>query len=166
MKRFFLLIMACFSLMVAHAAYLKDVPKTLTQPDGSVLHCYASGDEYFNYLHDENGFTIMQHPETGFYVYADKRDGKLVATEFVAGRVDPASKNLTPFNLISPQEWMARRKAWHEYDRPVVNRDGFPNHGTLNNISIFIRFLTIRNLPTPILPSTICSMMNPKTPFR
>ena len=140
MKRFFLLIMACFSLMVAHAAYLKDVPKILTQPDGSVLHCYASGDEYFNYLHDENGFTIMQHPETGFYVYADKRDGKLVATEFVAGRIDPASKNLKPFNLISPQEWMARRKAWHEYDRPVVNRDGLPNHGTLNNISIFIRF--------------------------
>ncbi len=140
MKRFFLLILACTSLMVAHAAYLKDVPKTLTQPDGAVLHCYASGDEYFNYLHDENGFTIMQHPKTGFYVYADKRDGKLVATEFVAGRVDPASKNLKPFNLISPQEWMARRKAWHEYDKPVVNRDGLPNHGTLNNISIFIRF--------------------------
>ena len=131
--------MACFSLMVAHAAYLKDVPKTLTQPDGTVLHCYASGDEYFNYLHDENGFTIMQHPETGFYVYADKRDGKLVATEFVAGRVDPASKNLKPFNLISPQEWMARRKAWQEKET-LINRDGLPNHGTLNNISIFIRF--------------------------
>ncbi len=132
--------MACFCLIGAHAAYLKNVPMTLTQPDGSVLYCYASGDEFFNYLHDADGFTIMQHPQTGFYVYADKRDGELVATEFVAGRVDPASKNLKPFNLISPQEWMTRRRAWLEYDSPVVNRDGLPNHGTLNNISIFIRF--------------------------
>ena len=140
MKRLFILLIACFCIVSAHAAYLRNVPMTLTQPDGSVLHCYASGDEYFNYLHDANGYTIMQHPQTGFYVYADKRDGKLVATEFVAGRVDPASKNLKPFNLISPEEWKARRQAWHEFDNPVVHRDSVPNHGTLNNISIFIRF--------------------------
>ena len=132
--------MACFCLIGAYAAYLKDVPMTLTQPDGTVLHCYASGDEFFNYLHDANGYTIMQHPQTGFYVYVDKRDGQLVVTDFVAGRVDPASKNLKPFNLISPEEWIARRKARQAYDKPVVNRDGIPNHGTLNNLSIFIRF--------------------------
>ena len=140
MKKLFLLIIACFCFLGVHAAYLRDVPMTITQPDGTVLHCFASGDEYFNYLHDANGFTIMQHPQTGFYVYADKRDGKLVATEFVAGRVDPASKNLQPFNLISPEEWRARRNAWHEKERRDVNRDVIPNHGTLNNISIFIRF--------------------------
>jgi M6 family metalloprotease-like protein len=139
MKKLILLILACFSLMFAHAAYLRNVPMTLNQPDGTVLHCFASGDEFFNYLHDANGYTIMQHPQTGFYVYADKQDDKLVATEFVAGRVDPASKNLKPFNLISPQEWMARRKAWQEKET-LINRDGLPNHGTLNNLSIFIRF--------------------------
>ena len=140
MKKTLLLIMACFCLLSVHAAYLKNVPMTLTQPDGTALHCYASGDEFFNYLHDENGFTIMQHPQTGFYVYADNRDGELVATEFVVGKVDPSSKNLRPFNLISPQEWMARRNAWKEFDKPIVNRDRLTNHGTLNNISIFIRF--------------------------
>ena len=139
MKKLFLLLVACFCILSGHAAYLRNVPMTLTQPDGTVLHCYASGDEYFNYLHDANGFTIMQHPQTGFYVYADKRDGNLVATEYVAGRVDPASKNLSPFNLISPQEWMARRRAWDVPDEPIQNRDNI-NHGTLNNISIFIRF--------------------------
>ena len=139
MKKLFLLIIACFCFGTVHAAYLKNIPMTLTQPDGSVLHCYASGDEYFNYLHDENGFTIMQHPQTGYYVYADKHDGKLVATEFVAGKVDPSSKNLEPFNLISPQEWKARRDAWQNYDKSVANRN-LTNHGTLNNLSIFIRF--------------------------
>ena len=140
MKRLFILLIACFYFINAHAAYLRNIPTTVNQPDGTVLHCYASGDEFFNYLHDENGFTIMQHPQTGFYVYADKQDNKLVATDFVAGRVDPASKNLSPFNLISPEEWMARRNAWQEREKRDINRDALPNHGTLNNISIFIRF--------------------------
>ena len=111
---------------------------TVSQPDGTVLHCFASGDEYFNYLHDENGFTIMQHPRTGYYVYAEKRDGKLVATNYVAGVYDPASKGLKPYALISSEEWMARRQAWEVPDEHFQNRA--VNHGTLNNISIFIRF--------------------------
>ena len=75
MRRLTLVITACLCVLYAHAAYLKDVPMTLTQPDGTILHCFASGDEYFNYLHDANGYTIMQHPKTGYYVYADKIDG-------------------------------------------------------------------------------------------
>lgn len=140
LKKIIIILIACFSLANVHAAYLKDVPVTLTQPDGSILECFASGDEFFNYLHDGNGYTIVQHPHTGFYVYADKLDGELVATDFVAGRVDPATKNLRPHNLISPEKWTARRNAWRDKEQHIVNRDGLPNHGTLNNISIFIRF--------------------------
>ena len=140
MKKIVILLVAFFSIISVYAAYLRDVPMTVTQPDGSILQCFASGDEYFNYLHDANGYTIMRNPKTGFWVYADKRDGKLVATDLVAGRVDPASKNLQPFNLISPQEWIARRKTWEEPAKPVQKRDYVPNHGTLNNVSIFIRF--------------------------
>ena len=140
MRRLALVFAACFCFLFAQAAYLKDVPMTLTQPDGTILHCFASGDEFFNYLHDSNGYTIIQHPVTGYYVYADKKDGKLVATDFVAGKYDPATKHLTPYNLISPEEWRAKRKAWAVPDIHPKNRDFTPNHGTLNNISIFIRF--------------------------
>ena len=140
MKKLLILLVACFSLISAQAAYLRDIPVTVNQPDGTVLQCFASGDEYFNYLHDKDGYTIMQHPETGYYVYADKIDGKLVATNIIAGRENPASKGLNPYNLISPEEWMARREAWREPEKEVKNRDGEPNHGTLNNIAIFLRF--------------------------
>ena len=140
MKRLFILLIACFCFISAHAAYLRNIPMTVTQPDGSVLHCFASGDEFFNYLHDENGYTIMRHPGTGYYVYAEKRDGKLVATDYIAGLYDPASKGLEPYALISPEEWMARRRAWEVPDERPLNRANNPNHGTLNNISIFIRF--------------------------
>ena len=72
MKRIFafFLLMACFSLGNVHAAYLRNIPMTVTQPDGTILQCFASGDEFFNYLHDADGFTIIQHPQTGYYVYA------------------------------------------------------------------------------------------------
>ena len=131
--------MACFCIASAHAAYLRNIPMTVNQPDGTVLHCFASGDEFFNYLHDSDGYTIIQHPQTGYYVYAAKRDGKLVATDYVAGVYNPASKGLEPYALISPEEWMARRQAWEVPDVRPKNRDNI-NHGTLNNISIFIRF--------------------------
>ena len=140
MKKLIILMIACFCIVSAHAAYLKNIPMTVNQPDGTVLHCFASGDEFFNYLHDENGYTIMRHPQTGYYVYAEKHDGQLVATEFVAGRQDPASKGLQPYALISPEEWMAKRRAWEVPEVRPQNRDYIPNHGTLNNISIFIRF--------------------------
>lgn len=140
MRKILFLLIACFCLISVQAAYLKDIPMTLTQPDGSVLQCFASGDEYFNYLHDSNGYTIIQHPHTGWYVYAEKRDGKLVATEHVAGIQDPASLGLQPYALISPEEWLARREAWKEPEMPRKNRDFIPNHGTINNICIFIRF--------------------------
>ena len=110
MKRLLLILWIGFCCLTLHAAYLRNIPMTLTQPDGATLYCFASGDEYFNYLHDKNGYTIMRHPQTGYYVYAEKRDGKLVATNLVAGRHDPATKGLQPYALISPDEWMARRK--------------------------------------------------------
>jgi M6 family metalloprotease-like protein len=133
--------MACFCFFNVHAAYLRNIPMTLNQPDGTVLHCFASGDEFFNYLHDKDGFTIIQHPQTGYYVYAENRDGNLVATEYVAGIQDPASKGLKPFALISPEAWRTKRLAWKEPEKESQNRDNRDaNHGTLNNISIFIRF--------------------------
>ena len=140
MKRLFILLITCFCIVNVHAAYLRNIPMTLTQPDGTILQCFASGDEFFNYLHDSNGYTIIQHPRTGYFVYAENRNGQLVATEFIAGVQDPASKGLQPYALISPEEWMARRKAWEVPDVRPQNRDFTPNHGTLNNISIFIRF--------------------------
>ena len=41
---------------IAHAAPLINVPVTVTQPDGEELHIFASGDEYYNWLHDAQGY--------------------------------------------------------------------------------------------------------------
>ncbi|MCL1873964.1 MAG: immune inhibitor A, partial [Clostridiales bacterium] len=70
---------------VISAAPLKDVPVTVIQPDGAVLKCLASGDEFFNYLHDASGNIIIQHPVTGYYTYARlDNGGKIIASWQIA----------------------------------------------------------------------------------
>lgn len=50
----------------AHAAYVSRMPVEVTQPDGTTVRCFATGDEYHNWLHDANDFTIMQDHANGW----------------------------------------------------------------------------------------------------
>ena len=79
-----MLLLLAFSSVIS-AAPLRDAPVIVTQPDGTVLKCLASGDEFFNYLHDASGNIIIQHPVTGYYTYAQLDDGgKIVASQQIA----------------------------------------------------------------------------------
>lgn len=144
MKRIFLpLLVLLFTIFNVQAAYLKNVPQTVVQPNGDTLHCFASGDEFFHYLHDAEGFTIVLNPETGYFVYAKKENGRLMPTEFVAGSVRPAEVGLSPHALISNAEWQQRRTRMLA---PLAESPAQPlrdvefNHGDINNLVIFIRF--------------------------
>ena len=92
------------------AAYLSNVPYTLRQPNGDTLQCLITGDEYYHYLHDADGFTIVKDVHTGYYMYAEKVDGKIVPSRYVAGTVSPRSVGLAPGVRISAAEWQARRE--------------------------------------------------------
>ncbi|MBL0268192.1 MAG: M6 family metalloprotease domain-containing protein [Chitinophagaceae bacterium] len=86
-------------------------PITVTQPDGTQLNLFASGDEFYNWLQDAQGFTVIQDPLTGYYVYADLVQEKLVPTRFVVGRTDPESRGLRPYTNISPAQMENIRQA-------------------------------------------------------
>lgn len=121
------------------AAYFSNLPYTLRQPNGDTFDCLITGDEYYHYLHDADGFTIVKNPQTGYYVYAVKENGQVVPSPYVAGKVSPRSVGLVSGVRISAAEWQARRSAMTAVARrsgPVV-RD---NHGELNNLVVFIRF--------------------------
>ena len=67
-----MLILVCAAVTVnVSAAPLFGIPITVEQPDGTTLDAFVSGDEFFNYLHDSEGRIIIQHPTTGFWVYAE-----------------------------------------------------------------------------------------------
>jgi M6 family metalloprotease-like protein len=128
------------------AAYLKDVPQTVKQPNGEMLNCLATGDEFFNWLHDANGFTIMQNKNTGWYVYADLKNDEFVPTDLIPGKSDPASLGLKPWLIYSEQKLMSFRNKFQippAYKQPAKNKDKLQsteNQGVLNNLVIFIRF--------------------------
>ncbi|MDD4847972.1 MAG: M6 family metalloprotease domain-containing protein [Bacteroidales bacterium] len=128
------------------AAYIKDYPVSVTQPDGKILQCYATGDEYHNWLHDANHFTIIQNQETGFYCYAIKQGETVVASNYVVGTVDPASVGISAGVNISATAMKAKRDAFWKnvpdvttlknYQTPTGSR----NIGQMNNLVVYIRF--------------------------
>jgi len=121
------------------SAYLTNMPITVTQPDDSELHCFASGDEYYNWLHDEKGFTIIRNSETGYYSYAILRSGMLEASGYIAGFIDPETVGLVPEINLSAESIgeirTSKRAIWSNHE---PNRA--PTTGELNNLVVYIRF--------------------------
>jgi M6 family metalloprotease-like protein len=124
-----------------YGAYLKNVPQKLTQPDGTIIHCFASGDEYHHWLHDSTGYTIIQNTQTGYYVYAILLEEELVVSPYIVGSVDPETVGLKPYINISAQTWSAKRAAIEQMTKPLRQHKAIrKNEGLINNIAFFIAF--------------------------
>ena len=142
---------------------LFNVPTSLVQPNGDTLHCFVSGDEYYQRLHDADGYTIVKNPQTGWWVYADTVHTsadrwQVVPTSYVAGIVDPHTVVALHPNIgIDNDTWLERQKA---YDIPTADapKTSGRNHGRMNNLVIFVRFSDQDGFTTPL--STVDSMLN------
>jgi len=159
-KRTAIFLMILFIAMLAataETAVLRSIPVTVTQPDGSTLDCLASGDEYFNYLHDSAGHIIIQDPATGYYTYAVKSGGKFVPSQFIAGIDDPEAAGMERNPRITEDELKAQRNSFPQ-PSAIVNA---PTGGTLNNIVVFIRFSGETEFTDAI--TTYSSMFNSAT---
>jgi M6 family metalloprotease-like protein len=143
----FRIILSFFSLFIlipalnVEGAYLRNFPVTVVQPSGERLEVFASGDEFYNWLHDKDGFTIIKDPETGYYVYATEKDGELLSSGYIVNRIDPHNIGLDKYLKQTPEK---RRKPAElfPYGSPanVDQIDTAPKTGTINNIVIFVRF--------------------------
>jgi M6 family metalloprotease-like protein len=143
-----LLILSLLIPAISNGAYLRNIPQTLVQPDGQVIHCFASGDEFYNWLHDENNFTIVQDPNTGYFVYAIQENNVLQATALIVGKVDPRSKGIAPNAILDEKERMKRRNVFFETLKMTAYQA--PHSGPLNNVVIFIRFSDQSEYTQPI----------------
>lgn len=110
MRKVALLITTVFLWITAlQAAYLEKVPVVLLQPNGDTLHCFATGDDYYQWLHDKDNYTIILDETTGFYVYANVQRGWLVPTDLIPG-VDSPKEVLSPGLNISTQKMRLLRE--------------------------------------------------------
>lgn len=158
MKRIQLFLLLLIPTVFLQAAFFQNVPHTLQQPNGDTLSCFLTGDEYYHYLHDADGFTIIKNPQTGYYVYAVKDGDRLVPSSYVAGTVSPRNVGLVPHVNISAEEWRAKRKQIDNIAPTLRDGNGQQNRGTLNNIVIFIRFADDTDFTTN--PVTVYNMFN------
>jgi hypothetical protein len=101
------------------------------------LNLFASGDEYANYLHDAQGYTIIQSPTDGYYYYAMLSGGEPVPSAHRVGSIDPASLGIPKRINISKAAYDAKRAFMQAHQK---RNHRAPNIGTVNNLNVFIRF--------------------------
>ena len=134
MKYIYLYILLISSLC-AHNPHI-NIPVQLIQPDESILNCLVSGDEYYNWFHDENQFVIIQSKEDGYYYYAIQQNNTISISSYRVDLIDPREVELTPNIKISKERYQQLRDVhWSN----IENRDA-PSIGTINNLNVLIRF--------------------------
>jgi M6 family metalloprotease-like protein len=140
MRKLVLLAFLTIAYFFGSAAPFRFLPHTITQPDGEVINCYVSGDEYYNWIHDKNGYTIIQASD-GYYYYATSQDSKIIASKFKVNKVDPETLGIEKWIQISKSEYQNKKR---RYEIPNELKTAGPSKapltGTLNNIVIYIRF--------------------------
>ena len=147
----FVLAVLLLSAPFAQGAFLRNVPQTVSQPDGTELQLFATGDEYYNWLHDADGYVIVRNPSDGWLVYAAKVEGQLKPTELVVGRSDPTAagleKGLKPDRRFVPEPRTL-------FPGPMAARalgtPGVPSFSSINNIVVFVRFADEPEFGAPI----------------
>ncbi len=133
---FLLLSVSCNTILFA--SYVKSHPITLKQPDGIVLNLFATGDEFYNWVKDKDGYTVVRNSK-GWYVYAKQAGSDIEPSSYIVGQVNPAITGIQPYVNKSSEEIGRIRRIGNQ--RMTSQGDGrAPHSGTLNNITIFIRF--------------------------
>lgn len=137
LKRLFTAILLTTLSLNIHAAFFKKIPTVVENPDGTNIHCFSSGDEFFNYLHDKDGYTIIRGDD-GFFYYGITDGNFVIPSEHRVNTVSPKSIGLKPNALISEKEYKRRVESfWKEVPK---NHSKAPHTGDMNNIVIYIRF--------------------------
>jgi M6 family metalloprotease-like protein len=135
---FSLCIIAALAAGQLHGALLKNVPVTIVQPNGDTLHLYASGDEFHNWLHDAEQYTILQDHASGYYTYAIRSKDGIAPSRHIAGKADPRTLGLEKAINLAPE--VIERKRDGVLQSLPVPRGTAPTWGTIRQIVIFIRF--------------------------
>lgn len=136
-----------FALTILQSAPIKNLKISINQPNGQIVECYVSGDEYFNYIHDADGYLIVKDQKSGYYTYAVQEKDKFLPTQYVVGKDSPKDKGL-------PNKIDFTQLNITELRNKFIDKSGLgvtaPTTGIINNIVIFIRFSDENEFTTPL----------------
>ena len=135
----FLLLVLSFLISFSYAAWLENIPSQIIQPDSTIVEVLLSGDEFHNWAHDEDGFTIIKDPVTGYWCWAVAEDGDLVSTGYPIHTTNRNLIGLSPGENISTERYREIRQPFDE--ELLLNSNRSPKTCEVHNIVIFIKFL-------------------------
>ena len=134
-------------ILPVQAAYLTFVPQEITQPNGQVIKCFASGDEFYNWLHDAEGFTIIRSATDNYFYYAVLQNGELLPSTYRVGDANPKEVGIIPWTNIPPAEMESIRSDFLDKNmpsKPPVEGYRSPEESIefskINNLVVYIRF--------------------------
>ncbi len=145
------LVLVLFALLASigsvYATYIEKLPVSVTQPDGVELNLFASGDEYYNWMHDADNYTIIKDQATGYYVYAvNDKKGNIVPSSFVVGQVNPQTTDLTVGTQLSSKliekqtEGLRKFNQTNDLKRTMATSSVIFPGSYLNQLVVFIEF--------------------------
>lgn len=135
--------------------------KTMTLSDGSVAEFFESGDEYFKYSHDADGFLLIRDNERGTLEYAVNDNGRPISSG-VSFNASAREINSVPKMVADEVDLEANSDLLISYEtddmQEVVIEPlfGSGTTGTVVNLVIFITFSDMNFSPG----SDIISMLN------
>lgn len=136
-------ILALFTFSRTYSAPLSFEPFTGKLPDGTVINIFLSGDEFFNYLHDSEGFPLAVGAD-GYYYYLIQEGDNFNMTSYRFGKSDPHKiqdlKKVTIPSYVSEKRAAFYRKNDEESLKKGI-KDQTKSTGTINNLVIYIKFL-------------------------
>ena len=141
MKRITFLLLLLLAVIQLMAVPAKRGNMTVTQPDGSTVTIALHGDEWLHYETTADGYSVVRNDQ-GYYVYAEKKQGRLVPTTVVAHDIQlrstqemsflaAVSKNLTP--EMSEQVSKQRETVIAQQKKNLANRRQLRKAGKLND---------------------------------
>ena len=141
------LISFCVFISIIKATWFNDIPRTIHQPNGELIDCFITGDQYARRLHDVNDFTIIQDVEDGYYYYAMQGvDGGLISSSVLVGEGNPQDAGLEPGYSISMEHYNRKKTFYHPDGSQGSMRDA-PSSGEIAQINVFIRFADDPDFP-------------------
>ncbi len=126
------IVAVCFTVQL-QGACLRNVPVTVVQPNGETLHLLATGDEFHNWLHDHDQYTINQDDTTGYYTYAMRAKNGLAPSPYIVGQADPRQVglekgiNLSPCTLFLSSVSISIQQILFERHSTISCSRGFPD---------------------------------------
>ena len=93
----------------------------LKQPDGKSIIAYIYGDEYYRRIETEEGYTIVLNEKTGYIEFAVKKEGRLIPSGLVVGRI--RTQRLERFKIRKHLSERAERIAELRRTQPGIFHD-------------------------------------------